>query len=80
MPHTYFPPSISTKQKADFLRYLEYEINLDELRRLRKAKLGLTKSTKADFAGQQLVHFIFERALRKFRCVFCFFFVPVYAW
>lgn len=56
------------QHQADFLRYLEYEINLDELRRLRKAKLGLTKSTRADFSGRQLVHFIFERALRKFRC------------
>ena len=46
---------------------------------MRKGKLGLRKSTKADFSGQQLVHFVFERALRKFRCVICCFFVCVRA-
>jgi len=49
------------------LRYITHELNLEELRRLRKNKASLSKSTPSDHAGKQLVHFIFERALRKFR-------------
>jgi len=56
-----------TARKSDFLRYITHELNLEELRRLRKNKAGLSKSTPSDHAGKQLVHFIFERALRKFR-------------
>eukprot|EP00624_Nannochloropsis_granulata_P005406 evm.model.NODE_3836_length_13751_cov_70.976944.1 len=56
-----------TARKNDFLRYITHELNLEELRRLRKTKAGLSKSTASDHAGKQLVHFIFERALRKFQ-------------
>ncbi|GAB5036531.1 u3 small nucleolar rna-associated protein 6 [Nannochloropsis oceanica] len=56
-----------TARKSDFLRYITHELNLEELRRLRKNKAGLSKSTVSDHAGKQLVHFIFERALRKFQ-------------
>jgi len=55
-------------RKADFLRYVEYELNLEALRRRRKARLGTTTSgtSISDHAGVRRVHFIFDRALRKF--------------
>lgn len=31
-------------------------------------RVGLKKSTISDHSGKQLIHFIYERALRKFRC------------
>eukprot|EP00620_Florenciella_sp_RCC1587_P009525 CAMPEP_0182587660 /NCGR_PEP_ID=MMETSP1324-20130603/65564_1 /TAXON_ID=236786 /ORGANISM="Florenciella sp., Strain RCC1587" /LENGTH=81 /DNA_ID=CAMNT_0024804669 /DNA_START=42 /DNA_END=284 /DNA_ORIENTATION=+ len=32
-------------RKADYLKYVEYELKVDALRRLRKQRLGLKKST-----------------------------------
>ncbi len=49
-------------------RYAEYEMKLEELRALRKETMGITgKRTLADYAIVRRVHFIFERATRKFR-------------
>ncbi|KAK9837160.1 hypothetical protein WJX81_007266 [Elliptochloris bilobata] len=55
--------------KADYLNYIQYESRLEELRRLRKDAAGLTgaKKSLADHALVRRVHFIFERATRKFR-------------
>ncbi|ORY84479.1 U3 small nucleolar RNA-associated protein 6-domain-containing protein [Protomyces lactucae-debilis] len=54
-------------RKADFLRYAEYEMNLEQLRRQRVKRLGITgKKTVSDFAGPRRVFFVFERAARKF--------------
>eukprot|EP00884_Botryococcus_braunii_P019137 jgi/Botrbrau1/5907/Bobra.0366s0084.2 len=54
-------------RKNDYLRYVEYESNLEELRRLRKGKLATEgKHSLADKALVRRVHFIFERATRKF--------------
>ena len=47
---------------------MEYETKLEELRRLRRDALGIsTKQTLADHALIRRVHFIYQRATRKFR-------------
>lgn len=51
----------------DFVRALEYELNLEALRRRRKAQLGLRRVTESDHAGIRRIHFIFDRAVRRFR-------------
>ncbi|KAL4820773.1 U3 small nucleolar RNA-associated protein 6-domain-containing protein [Aspergillus spinulosporus] len=50
-------------QPADFVRYAEYEMNLDSLRRKRVKRLGI-KST--GFSGQRRIFFVLDRATRKF--------------
>lgn len=55
----------------DFLKYSEFESNLDKLRKKRfsrLAKVGLidTKPSLSDWAGTRRVLFIFERATRRF--------------
>ena len=55
-----------TPLKADFLRAIAYELRLDATRRSRKKRLGLDRSSLGDFAGVKRVHFLFDRALRKF--------------
>ncbi|BCS22584.1 snoRNA-binding rRNA-processing protein UTP6 [Aspergillus puulaauensis] len=50
-------------QPADFVRYAEYEMNLDSLRRKRIKRLGI-KST--GFSGQRRIFFVLDRATRKF--------------
>ena len=56
-------------RKADFLRYIEYEINLEALRKRRKDRLGsiITGASISDHAGHRRIHFIFERLLRRFK-------------
>jgi len=54
-------------RKEDYLRYIEYETMLENLRKKRKARKHIKKPGPADFAGEKRIHFIFERALRKFR-------------
>ncbi|KAJ0424067.1 U3 small nucleolar RNA-associated protein 6-domain-containing protein [Aspergillus carlsbadensis] len=50
-------------QPPDFVRYAEYEMNLDSLRRKRVKRLGI-KST--GFSGQRRIFFVLDRATRKF--------------
>ncbi|KAL4979344.1 U3 small nucleolar RNA-associated protein 6-domain-containing protein [Aspergillus desertorum] len=50
-------------QPADFVRYAEYEMNLDSLRRKRVKRLGI-KST--GFSGQRRIFFVLDRGTRKF--------------
>ncbi|RDW86456.1 snoRNA-binding rRNA-processing protein UTP6 [Aspergillus mulundensis] len=50
-------------QPADYVRYAEYEMNLDSLRRKRVKRLGI-KST--GFSGQRRIFFVLDRATRKF--------------
>ncbi|KAJ2713716.1 U3 snoRNP protein [Coemansia spiralis] len=53
-------------QRADFLRYIEYELNVDALRRQRKKRQGQHqggKATVSDYSVTQRVISIFERAL-----------------
>ncbi|KAJ3089957.1 U3 snoRNP protein [Quaeritorhiza haematococci] len=69
-------------KKSDFLRYIEYEINLERLRRKRKKRLGLdqtaTKSDKkdntksgpvvtvSDFSLVKRIHSLYQKTLKKF--------------
>ncbi|KAI9142556.1 U3 small nucleolar RNA-associated protein 6-domain-containing protein [Paraphysoderma sedebokerense] len=52
-------------KKVDYLRYIEYEMNLETLRKKRRARGG-SKTGPSDFAGPKRIHFIFKRALKKF--------------
>ncbi|GAB5585659.1 U3 snoRNP protein [Umbelopsis nana] len=56
-------------KKVDFLRYIEYEMNLEALRKKRKSRIETkpTKQSISDYAGNRRIFFIFERALRKFK-------------
>lgn len=49
------------------MRYVEYELKVDALRKLRKDRLQLVKQTTSDFAQVAHVFFIFERGVRKFQ-------------
>ncbi|CAL8463055.1 g2589 [Coccomyxa elongata] len=54
--------------KADYLRYIQYESDLDELRKLRKDAMGLEgKRGLADTSMTKRIHFIYQRATQKFR-------------
>ena len=57
-----------TVRKADFLQYIEYEINLLKLFKIRKSRGGKSqKPSVSDHHIEQNIHFIFVRLLRKFR-------------
>ncbi|ORX70362.1 hypothetical protein DL89DRAFT_223395, partial [Linderina pennispora] len=50
--------------RVDFLRYIEYEINVDALRRKRKKRLGVKgRTTISDYSIEQRINGLFERAL-----------------
>lgn len=54
--------------KRDYLKYIEYECKLDRLRILRKKERKIEgKENIASSCFVRRVHFIFERALRKFK-------------
>ncbi|CAG9460746.1 unnamed protein product [Pedinophyceae sp. YPF-701] len=54
--------------REDFVRYIDHERKLEELRKLRRKQRSLGgKKTLADFAIPRRIHFIYQRALRKFR-------------
>ncbi|KAK8197026.1 U3 small nucleolar RNA-associated protein 6 [Phyllosticta capitalensis] len=46
---------------SDYARYVEYEMNLEALRKKRAKRLGM----KAGHRGQRRIFFIFDRAVRK---------------
>jgi U3 small nucleolar RNA-associated protein 6 len=53
---------------SDFLRYVEYETQLEQLRQLRRQDRNISgQRTLADYCIVRRTHFIFERMLRKFR-------------
>ncbi|KAG0325842.1 U3 snoRNP protein [Dissophora globulifera] len=55
-------------KKADFLRYIEYEMNLETLRRKRRARMVTsTKQSISDYAGPRRIYFIYKRCLIKFK-------------
>mmetsp|Transcript_11174 Transcript_11174/g.20771 ORF Transcript_11174/g.20771 Transcript_11174/m.20771 type:complete len:593 (-) Transcript_11174:3058-4836(-) len=54
-------------RKEDFLRYIEYEISLERLRKKRKKRKGIKKSGLGDSGGKKRIHFIYERSLRRFK-------------
>ncbi len=53
--------------KANFLHYLELELNLEQLLKYRLKRMKLPKSTPTLHALRRRVHFIFSRALNRFR-------------
>ncbi|KAJ3414189.1 pheromone processing endoprotease [Chytridiales sp. JEL 0842] len=61
-------------RRADYLRYIEYEMNLERLRKKRKQRLGLNvkpekgeKSASAsDHSILKRIHALYSKALRKF--------------
>lgn len=54
-------------KKEDFLKYVEYEMNLEALRKKRVKRLNIKgKLTISDWGGVRRIFFIFERATRKF--------------
>ncbi|KAJ5386111.1 RNA-processing protein HAT helix [Penicillium cosmopolitanum] len=50
-------------QPVDFVRYVQYEMNLDSLTRKRTKRLGIRT---AGHSGQRRIFFILDRATRKF--------------
>ncbi|CAG8636444.1 2637_t:CDS:10 [Acaulospora morrowiae] len=55
-------------QKIDFLKYIEYEMNLDQLRKKRKDRLAIRgKVTISDYAITRRIYHIFDRAVIKFK-------------
>ncbi|KAF9916500.1 U3 snoRNP protein [Lobosporangium transversale] len=55
-------------KKADYLRYIEYEMNLEALRKKRRARMvSNTKQSISDYAGQRRIYFIYKRCLTKFK-------------
>ncbi|KAG4304553.1 hypothetical protein PORY_001946 [Pneumocystis oryctolagi] len=54
-------------KKSDFLKYAEYEMNLEELRKKRMKRLNIKgKPSISDWGGTRRIFFIFERATQKF--------------
>ena len=53
--------------RDDFLRALELEMNFETLLCVRRRRMGLPKRGSADHAVRKRVHFIFDRALRRFK-------------
>ncbi|KAJ1503970.1 U3 snoRNP protein [Coelomomyces lativittatus] len=51
----------------DFLNYIEYELDLEKLRKKRVSKFGLFyKFTPLDYAGPKRIHYLMDRALHRF--------------
>ncbi|KAI0460913.1 hypothetical protein LJB42_001449 [Komagataella kurtzmanii] len=58
-------------KSADFIKYIQYEMSLDNLRRKRIERLSPTgivdmSQSISDWSGQRKILFIFQRAVRKF--------------
>ncbi|KAK9828324.1 hypothetical protein WJX74_008746 [Apatococcus lobatus] len=54
--------------KADFLRYIQYEERLEALRVHRREERGMAgKHTMSEWAIPRRIHFIYDRALRRFK-------------
>ncbi|KCV67703.1 hypothetical protein H696_05811 [Fonticula alba] len=52
--------------KLDYLRYIQYEMNLESLRAQRKQRLGLYKHNPVDYAITNNITTIFDRAMMRF--------------
>ena len=54
--------------KLEFLRYIQYELNVTALIERRKQRSGMppTRKLLSDYAGMRRLSFLYERALRKF--------------
>lgn len=51
----------------DFLHAAELEMNLEQLIKCRRKRLGLPKSGASDNMVRRRIHFIFDRATRRFK-------------
>ncbi|CBK22963.2 uncharacterized protein [Blastocystis hominis] len=56
-----------SKTIQDYLTAIQYEINLETLRKMRKNRLGLSKYLKSDSSVVNRTHFIFERMIRRYK-------------
>ncbi|RHZ83285.1 hypothetical protein Glove_97g85 [Diversispora epigaea] len=57
-------------QVKDFLKYIEYEMNLEKLRKKRKDRLGIKgKATLSDYAITRRIYYIYDRAIKKFSII-----------
>ncbi|KAG0170590.1 U3 snoRNP protein [Apophysomyces sp. BC1034] len=59
-------------KKIDYLRCIEYEMNLETLRKKRKARMNTNsenaqKTSLSDYAGTRRIYHLFQRALNKFK-------------
>eukprot|EP00039_Didymoeca_costata_P013918 m.218098 g.218098 ORF g.218098 m.218098 type:complete len:590 (+) comp15899_c0_seq2:70-1839(+) len=55
-------------RKIDYLRYIQYELNVEELRKERKQNMKLYNNSKtSEFSIIRRIHFIFKRGLLKFK-------------
>jgi len=55
-------------ERRDFERYIEYEQTFEQLLKARRERLGATKGkSAAKFSCVKHIHFIFDRAVKKFR-------------
>eukprot|EP00316_Scyphosphaera_apsteinii_P022207 CAMPEP_0119342436 /NCGR_PEP_ID=MMETSP1333-20130426/104706_1 /TAXON_ID=418940 /ORGANISM="Scyphosphaera apsteinii, Strain RCC1455" /LENGTH=154 /DNA_ID=CAMNT_0007354653 /DNA_START=62 /DNA_END=522 /DNA_ORIENTATION=- len=53
--------------REDFLHCLQLEMNLAALLRCRRKRLGLPKQSAAQIAVRRRIHFVFCRAVRRFK-------------
>jgi len=54
-------------ERVDYLRYIQFEIRFDLLRRKRKKRMNTGKITVSDHAGARRIHGLYNRALRRFK-------------
>ncbi|KAJ3222156.1 U3 snoRNP protein [Clydaea vesicula] len=59
-----------TQLKSDYLKYIQHEVNVEQLRRKRKLRLGLDiqgeKGTVSDFSIIKRIHGLYKRCLQRF--------------
>ena len=53
--------------RSDFFRYLEYEKQVEKLRKLRKSRLTIKKMGLSDSRPIQRIYYIYDRLLRRFQ-------------
>ena len=55
-------------RKNDYIRFIDYELKLEKLKRLRIKQFGITDiSEGCRYRGMQRIHFIFQKSLKKFK-------------
>lgn len=55
-------------RKNDYIRFIDYELKLENLKRMRIKKFGITDiSEGCRYRGMQRIHFIFQKSLKKFK-------------
>jgi hypothetical protein len=59
--------AVKAPPKAAFLRYVAYEVALENLKLKRAGRLGIRLEGEAAGAGNRLIHSIFDKAVKKYR-------------